>query len=104
MPSDSTGFGTFTCRVAAIDKVNLAALEEPSLASPYSGPIPAQADAKGLIRPLLPVFRVRLASCDPPAVPALRLKGVAGIKAKRRSIVTGFFQRIYDIIIRESNF
>ncbi len=101
---DGAGFGTFTCRVAAIDKVNLAALEEPSLASPYSGPIPAQADPKGLIRPLQPVFRVRLASCDPPGVPALRLKGVAGIKAKRRSAMAGFLQRIYDVILRESNF
>lgn len=101
---DGLDFGTYNCRVTEIDRVNITILEEPSLASIYEGPIAAHADTKGQIRPASPLFRIRLGSCTPGNVPMLRLKGVAGIEAEKRSLVIDTLQSWYNILLRESSF
>ncbi|MHC1481686.1 efflux RND transporter periplasmic adaptor subunit [Frateuria aurantia] len=52
------------CRVAAIDSVNVAMLDQPSVASVYGGPVPASLDPHThLPVPLHPIWRVRLDAC-----------------------------------------
>ena len=36
------GMGALQCRIAAVDRANLAALDQRAIASPYGGPVPAQ--------------------------------------------------------------
>jgi putative peptide zinc metalloprotease protein len=56
--------GTLQCRVSAVDRVNLAALDEPTLASVYGGPIPAERQpGTDRLVPLAATYRVRIGDC-----------------------------------------
>lgn len=77
-----------TCRVQAIDPVNVSTLDELSVASTYGGPIPAERDAKthGLV-PLRATWQVRFADCDGAHGMDRELNGTAQLGAGRQSFI-----------------
>jgi putative peptide zinc metalloprotease protein len=75
------------CRVAAIDRLNLADLDDdPYLASVYGGSIPALRQPDGTLVPLESTFRVRLDHCDGGALPR-ELPGSVAIRGESRSLL-----------------
>ena len=101
---DALDFGVYKCRVAEIDRVNIATIDEPFLASTFGGPIAARNDPQGAIIPDLPVFRVRMDGCSPSAVPLVKLKGVVHVKAEVRSSLIEMLRNGYAVVIREIGF
>ncbi len=99
---DALDFGTYKCRVAEIDRVNILSIDEPFLASTYGGPIASRNDAQGVPLPDMPVFRIRMDSCSPAGVPLFKLKGIAHIDAERRSSILDWLKHAYAVIIRET--
>ncbi|CAH2029845.1 HlyD family efflux transporter periplasmic adaptor subunit [Trichlorobacter ammonificans] len=99
---DALEYGAFSCRIAAIDRVAVATLDDPSLASTYGGPIPTDAARQHELTPLVPRFRVRLDQCDPGGVPPLRLRGVAHLDADRQSPALELLRHAWVTLIRES--
>jgi putative peptide zinc metalloprotease protein len=89
------------CRLGAIDRLNLAVLEQPLLASVYGGPIPAEQRERGLI-PLAATFRVRLDACDLGPAPLREVSGVARIAAQRHSLLGDGWRRLVTVIHREA--
>ncbi|MGE5517976.1 MAG: HlyD family efflux transporter periplasmic adaptor subunit [Bacteroidota bacterium] len=88
-----------TARVAAIDRVAVSTLTEPSLAVPYGGSIPARFSDKALI-PDTAVYRVRL-TLDGVKSVAVPLRGQVHIAGIRRSLLGHAFQSVAAILIRE---
>ena len=99
---DAPEFGTFECRVAEIDRVNIPVIEEPFLASTYGGPIAARNDNQGVPVPDSPLFRIRLEECAPAGVPIFKLKGVAHIAADKRSLLLETLTKAHAVLIRET--
>ncbi len=98
---DAAEFGTFACRVAEVDRVNVPAIEELFLASTYGGPIPARQDPQGAQLPETPVFRIRMDGCSPAGAPLFKLRGVAHIDAERRSPLLDALRNAHAVIVRE---
>jgi putative peptide zinc metalloprotease protein len=88
-----------TARVAAIDRVAVSTLTEPSLAVPYGGSIPARFSDKALI-PDTAVYRVRL-TLDGVSSVTVPLRGKVHIAGIRRSLLGHVFQSVAAILIRE---
>lgn len=86
-------------RVAAIDRVAVSTLTEPSLAVPYGGAIPARFSDKALI-PDTAVYRVRL-TLDGVSSVAVPLRGQVHIAGIRRSLLGHALQSVAAILIRE---
>lgn len=101
---DAIEFGVFNCSVAEIDRVNIPIIEELSLASTYGGSIASHTDAHGMTTPDSPLFRIRMDSCSPANVPLIKLKGVAHIRAEKRSSLLEMIRNGYAVIIREVGF
>ena len=99
---DAIEYGSFSCKVAEIDRVSTASLDDPSLASAYGGPIPAQPDTRHEFVPIVPRYRVRLDHCNPAAVPPLRLRGVAHLQATRQSPALELMRHAWITLIRET--
>jgi len=99
---DVREFGSYQCKIAEIDRVNLPFIDEPSLASVYHGSIDTRQDVHGLLIPDTPVFRVRLSQCSPGHVPALKLRGTVHLDADRRVILADFFRYAINTLSRES--
>jgi putative peptide zinc metalloprotease protein len=71
-------FGTLHCRVEAIDRVNLATLDEPYVASVYGGEIPAELQpTTHQLVPLRATYRVRIDACAGHTVLTRQLAGTA---------------------------
>jgi putative peptide zinc metalloprotease protein len=98
---DAAEFGSFDCKVAEVDRLNLPVIEEPFLASTFGGPIPARQDAQGAQLPEEPVFRIRMDGCLPAGVPIFKLKGVAHIEAERRSSLLDALRNAQAVMVRE---
>jgi putative peptide zinc metalloprotease protein len=62
--ADEPGLARVGCEVESIDRIAVAALEHPSLASPHGGPIAATLDQAGRAMPHDAHFRVRLHRCE----------------------------------------
>lgn len=88
-----------TARVAAIDRVAVSTLTEPSLAVPYGGTIPARFSDKALI-PDTAVYRVRL-TLDGISSVAVPLRGQVHVAGIRRSLLGHALQSVAAILIRE---
>ncbi|WP_196802556.1 efflux RND transporter periplasmic adaptor subunit [Magnetospirillum fulvum] len=88
-----------TARVAAIDRVAVSTLTEPSLAVPYGGSIPARFSDKALI-PDTAVYRVRL-TLDGVSSVTVPLRGKVHIAGIQRSLLGHVFQSVAAILIRE---
>jgi putative peptide zinc metalloprotease protein len=73
------------CTDVRIDAVQLFHLDQPSVASPFGGSLPAQVLPDGRLQPLQPTFRVRLEGCDQDTPPPSEVPGVALLEGERRS-------------------
>jgi putative peptide zinc metalloprotease protein len=91
------------CAVEGIDRLNLAALDEPYVASVYGGGIASLRQPDGTLAPLDSTFRVRLGHCDHAVLPR-ELSGQAEIDAARSSLAGRFVRWLGALVQRESNF
>jgi len=89
-----------SCRVGAIDDLNLPLLDQPLLASVHGGPLAVEARERGLV-PLAALFRVRLDDCDSEAAPSREMAGVARLRGERRSLLGEGWQRLLALLRRE---
>ena len=101
---DAPEFGRHDCVIGDIERVNVAELQEPALASAYGGPLPVHVSAKGAAIPANSGYRVRLTGCQPAIAPSLRLRGTAQLEADGRSPLLSWLRQILRVLIRESGF
>ncbi|POZ59963.1 peptidase M50 [Chromobacterium alticapitis] len=94
---------SISCRLGAIDRLNLATLDEPLLASTYGGSIPTEARDYGLV-PLHALFRVRLVDCDQPDAPLREMAGVARLSGEHYSLLQRGWRRLAATLEREAGF
>jgi len=93
------------CKVQALDKVNLGALDEPAVASVYGGPIPAELDRKtNQLVPLQATWRVRVGDCADGVALAREFNGVASLGAGRESLAGRWIREGVAIVQREAAF
>jgi len=94
------------CVVNGVDRLNLAALDEPYVASVYGGDIPSLLRHDGTLAPLESTFRVRFDHCDaaPGHAPASELPGRAEIYGRSRSLAGRFVRRLAALLRREVSF
>ena len=98
---DAAEFGSFDCKVAEVDRLNVPVIEDQFLASTFGGPLSAHQDSQGEQLPETPVFRIRLDGCLPAGVPIFKLKGVAHIEAERRSSLIDALRNAQAVMVRE---
>jgi putative peptide zinc metalloprotease protein len=93
------------CRIEAIDKVNLATLDAPSVASTYGGPIPAEQDAKThRLVPLQATWQVRLGNCNDNTGIGREINGTAQLGAGRESWLGRGARFVAAVLQREVGF
>lgn len=91
------------CRSAAVDRVNLATLDEPSIASLYGGPIPAelQPGSQQLV-PLQATYRVHVEDCTGAAMLDRHIVGTATIGHSRESFAWRAARALLAVVEREA--
>lgn len=91
------------CRVTGVDRVNLGTLDEPSVASQYGGPIPAQLQpgSRQLV-PLHAIYRVRIGACEGAARLAQQVTGTATLGAAASSIAWRGVRVVLAVVQREA--
>lgn len=89
------------CRIGAIDRINLATLDQPALASTYGGPIATQRVEHGLV-PIEALFRVRLDQCEAGNAPLREVAGVARLRGERQSILGRAWRAALAALQREA--
>jgi putative peptide zinc metalloprotease protein len=95
--------GTLQCRVVAVDHVNLTALDERAIASPYGGPVPAQLQpGTQQLLPLQATYRVRLGACAGSTTLARQITGTATIGASRQSFASRGARALLATVSREA--
>lgn len=95
----------YSCRIGAIDRVNLPLMESLYVASTYGGPVPVQKDKHGALVSTEAMFRVRVDNCDSNApAPAQEIRGVAHLRGEWHSIAQGYARRLIGAIQREMGF
>ncbi|AJW96489.1 peptidase M50 family protein [Burkholderia gladioli] len=93
------------CRIDAIDKVNVATLDEPTVASVYGGPIPAEQDMKTRqIVPLQATWQVRFAGCDGDPGIGREVPGTVQLGAGRESLAGNGVRFVAAVLQREVGF
>jgi putative peptide zinc metalloprotease protein len=103
--AETSGAPSIVCRIDAIDRVNLVALESYYLASTYGGPIPVQKDKQGALVPTEAWYRVRLENCgEGAAAPAREVRGVAHMKGEWSSIAGRYLRHGIAVVQREMGF
>ena len=94
---------TLQCRVVAMDRVNLATLDEPAIASPYGGPVPAQLQpGTQQLLPLQATYRIRLGACTGSTTLTRQITGTATIGASRESFASRGLRALFAILSREA--
>jgi putative peptide zinc metalloprotease protein len=101
---DAMEFGRRSCIIGDLDRVNVAELPEPALASVHGGPIPVHATQRGALLPAATLYRIRLIQCQPALAPELRLAGTAYLDADGRSRLLSWARQVLRVLIRESGF
>lgn len=86
--------------IAAIDRVAVTALTEPSLAVPYGGTIPARFDHNNLV-PDVAVYRVRLKPVADHVVPPVPLRGQVRMDGDYRSPLGHGLRAVAAVLVRE---
>jgi putative peptide zinc metalloprotease protein len=80
--------GAVNCVVTAVDRVNVATLDVPALASLYGGPLPVQQQpATHQLVPLAATYRVRIGECPAGRAWPREIAGTATIGGSRQSFV-----------------
>ncbi|WP_246794386.1 HlyD family efflux transporter periplasmic adaptor subunit [Burkholderia perseverans] len=93
------------CRIDAIDKVNLATLDAPSVASTYGGPIPAEQDARThQLVPLAATWQVRFGECSGGDGLGREVPGTVQLGAGRESYVGKGIRFVAAVLQREVGF
>lgn len=94
--------GALHCRVTAVDRVNVATLDAPSLASVYGGPLPVQLqpNTRQLV-PLTATYRVRIGDCPAEQAWPREIVGTATIGGARQSFAWRALKRLASIFERE---
>lgn len=93
------------CKIEAIDKVNVATLDEPTVASTYGGPIPAEQDPRThQIVPLQATWQVRFAGCDGKPGLGREVPGTAQLGAGRESYLGSGVRFVAAALQREVGF
>jgi len=95
--------GTLKCRVDAVDRVNLAALDEPYVASIYGGPIPAerQPGTQQLV-PLHAIYQVRIGQCAGSPQLTRQIVGTAVLGGAHQSLAWRGARALLAIVEREA--
>ncbi|PMS32176.1 putative peptide zinc metalloprotease protein [Trinickia symbiotica] len=95
--------GAVRCRVTAVDRVNVATLDEPSLASVYGGPLPVQNQpGTHQLVPLAALYRVRIGDCPANEAWPREIVGTATIGGARQSFAWRALKRLVSVFQRES--
>ncbi len=89
------------CRVGAVDRINLAALDSPYLASTYGGAVRVQTDAAGVMVPIETLFRARLTDCRTGAAPRQEVRGTAHLSGDSQSFGGNLVRRAIFALQRE---
>ncbi|WP_206951262.1 HlyD family efflux transporter periplasmic adaptor subunit [Trinickia acidisoli] len=95
--------GALSCVVTAVDRVNSATLDVPSLASVYGGPLPVQLQpgTRQLV-PLAAIYRVRIGECPAQEAWPRELVGEATIGGTRQSFAWRGLKWLASVFERES--
>jgi putative peptide zinc metalloprotease protein len=99
--ADEPGVPRVACRVDTIDRINLATLDPPQLASVYGGPIAARLDRNNQAVPLQTIFRVRMDRCTGLNSTSREISGSVLIGRERRSLLTLWWRRMVAVLRRE---
>lgn len=95
--------GALHCRVTAVDRVNLATLDELALASSYGGPIPAEVPpGSHQPVPLQATYQVRIGDCTGRSTLSRRLLGTVALGGGRESLLSRWFRKGGALVERES--
>uniref|UniRef100_E1T930 Peptidase family M50 n=1 Tax=Burkholderia sp. (strain CCGE1003) TaxID=640512 RepID=E1T930_BURSG len=95
--------GALTCKVAAVDRVNVATLDTPSLASVYGGPLPVQVQPNThQFVPLSATYRVRIDACPVDEAWPREIVGEATIGGSRQSFAWRGLKWLASVFQRES--
>lgn len=92
------------CVVGDIDRVNIATIDEPYIASIYGGGVPSVRRPDGTLAPLESTFRVRLDDCRTSRPLRSELAGKAVIRGEPRSLLGRFARWLAAIIRRDVGF
>jgi putative peptide zinc metalloprotease protein len=99
--AERAGQQRIPCRLGAVDRINLSALDSPYLASTYGGAVRVQADAAGVLVPLETLFRARLIDCQTGALPLQEVRGTAHIRGEPRSLAGMVLKHAIFVLQRE---
>ncbi|MDD5388270.1 MAG: HlyD family efflux transporter periplasmic adaptor subunit [Gallionellaceae bacterium] len=94
----------FQCRLAAIDRSNVAVLEHPALAVPHGGPLAVKGNDRAGLVPAGSHFRARFDRCDPAAAPPRELRGTLHIEAEQASLAARWWRGARAVLLREAGF
>lgn len=92
------------CKVSGIDRLNLAALDEASVASVYGGEIASLQRPDGTLAPLESTFRVRFDGCDRQQALPRESSGRVAIAGESRSLLGRGVRWLGAIVRREAGF
>lgn len=94
--------GAVHCRVEAVDRVNVATLDAPSLASVYGGPLPVQQQpGTHQLVPLAALYRVRIGECPARTAWPREIDGTATIGGARQSFAWRALKNLASVLRRE---
>ncbi|HTH75575.1 MAG TPA: HlyD family efflux transporter periplasmic adaptor subunit [Trinickia sp.] len=94
--------GAVRCRVTAVDRVNVATLDTPSLASIYGGPLPVQQQpSTHQLVPLAATYRVRIGECPANEAWPREIDGTATIGGARQSFAWRALKHLASVFRRE---
>ncbi|MFA9438062.1 HlyD family efflux transporter periplasmic adaptor subunit [Uliginosibacterium sp. sgz301328] len=100
--ADAPGTPAIDCRVMEVDRVNLAQIDAPQLASVFGGPIPSVRQGQ-IIAPLRAVFRVRMDDCVGASRVHQERAGAVSIDAAARSFAASWLRQLGAILRREGS-
>lgn len=92
------------CRVAGIDRLNLATLDQPYVASVYGGEVPSLRRPDGSLVPLDSTFRLRFDACEVGGELPRELPGQAIVHGQAQSLAGRFARWFGSIARRELGF
>ena len=99
--ADQPNVPRVACRVHTIDRINLATLDPPQLASVYGGPIAARLDHNNQAVPLQTIFRVRMDRCTGLDSTSREISGSVLIGGEPRSLLALGWRRLVAVMRRE---
>ncbi|MBV8658879.1 MAG: biotin/lipoyl-binding protein [Burkholderiales bacterium] len=99
--SDNPELPALHCRLAGVDAVNAATIDQPYVASLFGGSLPTERRGNEIV-PVTATWRVRLAPCSAPTQIHQEMRAVAVLKGERRSIAGSAVRYAMAWLQRES--